>query len=238
MLDKILSVSIFGLIGGLISGACSFISGAISAIGSALCSLATAALKICGSLLSGVSELVKNIGVALGFLEPEDDMDEMGYKAMNSNLSPEDFESHKAYVEALRNQPLKKEDREKLENTTEEEKLAWRGTGIALGVKGIEEDMGMTVPMEFLRTAHLQGHDKDRTMQIMENYKEGNNLKEYADYFEGKLDGQANVEAGEKVEGVYRDLNPGMSEKEIYQKVDTDMETVQSKLNEDKTQSN
>ena len=228
MWQKILSVSIIDLICSAIGAACSVIGSVVSAVGGALASLATAALKICGAVLGAVVNLVKGIGVALGFLKPEDDMDELGYKAMNSDLKPEDFESHKAYVEALRNQPLSKEDKKKLENATEEEKLAWRGMGAALGVQGIEEEMDMKTPMEFWRTAALQGLDKDGAMKVLESYKEGDNLKEYADYFDDKLDGAANVQAGEKVAEVYQTWNPDLTEKEIFQKIDDDKETYRA----------
>lgn len=152
-------------------GLFSAIGGAISRGISAVCSgVSTLCSKIGGTAIgSAVSSFVSKLGILppfqpLGIIkaiitvativckvaeilglkeEHKDEPDELAVKTEKDDKKPEDFESTEAYIRHLHDDiKLTKEDKEKLEKMSDEERSAYRATGTYLYTKGINEKLG------------------------------------------------------------------------------------------------
>ncbi|TOO18550.1 hypothetical protein CGH40_24990, partial [Vibrio parahaemolyticus] len=65
--------------------------------------VATSIASLGVTLAAKVGEAIKNVGISLGIIRPEDNMEELGEKAMLSEKTPEDFDSISEYIDHLRN---------------------------------------------------------------------------------------------------------------------------------------
>jgi len=210
---------------GLFSGFCSFVSGAVSAIGNAIGSLgstlvssASTFLKVASPYLSVVLDVISVVSQLLGILNPEDDIEEMGAKAMEADKKPEDFDSNAEYIDYLRNDI--ELDKEKFENATDAEKVARQAVGASIVIKGIEEKKGFDIPMTtWVAMAKLGLDDKANEIdKILDTFKEGK-LEDFVKYTEGKLDAKREIAVGDSLVNMYKELEPNMSEEDIEKKV-------------------
>ena len=80
----------FGAISGAISSAVSVVSSMAGSLGG-LASAAMNALKVAGPWLGQIANIVSAIAQLLGIFKKEDNIEEMGAKAMQSDKKPEDF---------------------------------------------------------------------------------------------------------------------------------------------------
>jgi len=213
---------------GFWSGVCSIASSVfsaasslISSAGSILGSLAGSAnifLKVAAPWFGAVLDIINIIGQLLGVLNPDDDMEELGAKAMGADKKPEDFDSNAEYIDYLRNDI--ELDKEKFENATDAEKVARQSVGASIVIKGIEEKKGFDIPMTtWVAMAKLGLDDKANEMdKILDTFKEGK-LEDFVNYTEGKLDAKKEIEVGDSLVEMYKELESNMSEKEIEDKV-------------------
>ncbi len=194
-------------IGSAISSACSAVVGAVKSLGSALVSGVTGILKVAGSCLGVISPIAHAIGVALGFFKKEDNLDELGYRAMNSDKTIEEFDSTEAYINHLRENV--KLDRAKFNSMNDEEKLACRATGVGITSHGIKEKTGVDVPPEFWGEVGRHEFSADMTMKIIDAFKAGNNLSDFSGYLQNDgLALEAKIAAGDKVRAIVAAENP------------------------------
>ena len=107
---------------GLFSAIGGFISGAIGAVGSflggAIGIAATAIAGLVGSPVFGaVVGLISLVSTIIGLTKKDEKQEELGAKAMLSDKKPQDFDSHQAYIDHLRNDiELTPEIKDKLKN--------------------------------------------------------------------------------------------------------------------------
>ena len=208
----------FSAIGSFVSGAVSAISSAIGSIGSALASSAGHFLKVASPWLGAVMQVIQVVSMLLGILNSEDDIEELGAKAMEADKKPEDFDSNAEYIDYLRNDI--ELDREKFENATDVEKTARQAVGASIVIKGIEEKKGFDIPVTtWVAMAKLGLEDKAEEIdKILETFKDGK-LEDFVDYTEGKLEAKKEVEVGDSLVEMYQELEPSMSKEEIEDKV-------------------
>ena len=204
---------------------CSFVSGAVSAIGSAIGSiggaLASSAgnfLKVAAPWLGAVIQVIQVVSTLLGILNSEDNIEELGAKAMEADKKPEDFDSNAEYIDYLRNDI--ELDREKFENATDVEKTARQAVGASIVIKGIEEKKGFDIPVTtWVAMAKLGLGDKAEEIdKILDTFKDGK-LEDFVDYTEGKLEAKKELEVGDSLVEMYQELEPSMSIEEIEDKV-------------------
>jgi len=204
---------------------CSFVSGAVSAIGSAIGSiggaLASSAgnfLKVAAPWLRAVIQVIQVVSTLLGILNAEDNIEELGAKAMEADKKPEDFDSNAEYIDYLRNDI--ELDREKFENATDVEKTARQAVGASIVIKGIEEKKGFDIPVTtWVAMAKLGLGDKAEEIdKILDTFKDGK-LEDFVDYTEGKLEAKKELEVGDSLVEMYQELEPSMSIEEIEDKV-------------------
>lgn len=109
------------------------IVGAVGAVASAATSVVKA-LAVTGLAVEGfkaVGGMLMLLGRELGLLRPEEEIDELGNKALQCGYDPEQFNSYAEYVKAV--QDFDNLDPEKSEQLTAEQKIE-KGTELAAGL--------------------------------------------------------------------------------------------------------
>lgn len=206
-------------VGSFISGAVSTISSAVSSIGRALASSATKLLEVAGKYLGPLSNVIQAIATFTGVLKPEDDIEEIGAKAMQpESKKPEEFDSNTEYIDYLRNEV--KLDKEKFDNATNTDKAARTAVGATIAAKGVGEKKGFDVPLEtWVALSKINLENKAQEIdKILETFKDGK-LEDFAKYVDGKLDIKKEGEIGDELVDMYKELEPNASIEEIEEKV-------------------
>lgn len=209
--------------GNLISGACNVIGSAISSIGSAIANTATSIVKILGTVIDKVMDVVKDVALALGIIEEKDDIEELGARACESKLKPEDFDSTVEYIEHLKtNVEL---DKKEMENRTQEDKLAHKGIGIAIIKKGIKEKTGLELTDNFLYTVGKNNLSFEETYSLMENFKGAGmtSTVKFDNYMKNDLSLEEKIKMGDIIINGLVDGNKGSTKETMDEKL-TDME--------------
>lgn len=193
-----------------------FIDSVCSAVGSAFSSVCSAVGSLCsniGSTIMGeVSSLVSSFLPVLGptleaalsvfvavvsFLaelftdKPQEEKpEEIGMKAGQADKKPENFDSINDYIEYLRNEvQLDPADLEKL---SDEEKQKYKLVGLGLYIKNIEEQQGVKLDPEFLKSIPKlkdQGYEAADIANLMQSMKNNGvtDMKQYVDFMKGDL---------------------------------------------------
>lgn len=244
----------FSSIGSFLSSACSAVCSCVGRI----CSGIAGALG--GTVLGGaISSFVTKIGVvipgldiisavfmivdvvcklseALGIKEKDtDEPDELAMKAEKDDKSPEDFESTEAYVKHLQEDiQLSKEEKEKLNHLSPEERTAYRATGTYLYAKACSEKLGFDT--EGLKNPELVGltvetlSDLSKIQKVLSpsefvacnQYLQSNGIgmKEFSDYLHNR---SVDLATDEKVQSALvdamKEITPNISEAAINQKL-------------------
>ena len=213
-------MGLFGAFLGVVSSAVSVVSNALSSVAGSLGSFVSNALKIAGPWIGTISNIVSAVAKALGALNQEDNLDELGAKAMQADKKPEDFDSYQEYIEYLRNEI--KLDKEKFEKAGEVEKLARKAVGTGIAMKSINEKKDVDIPIETWVAFGKLGFDETKAKEIdtfIDVLKNGK-LEDFAKYVDGKLEGiDKNIEMGDTLVSVYKELEPNSSIEEIEKKV-------------------
>ena len=239
------------------------ISRGLSAIGSAICSGVSALCSRIGSTTIGgavmsfvtklgvgklfppleiiqtiiiVANIVCKIAEALGLKKEEkDEPDELAMKAEKDEQKPEDFDSVEAYIKHLQEDiNLTKEEREKLDKMSPEERSAYRATGTYLYTKAINEKLGFE--KDGFKNPELIGLNAESLADLAKiqhilppsefvvylKYLQANGMtmKQFSDYLHNRSE---SLSADEKVQSVLVDamteLSPEMSKQEINHKL-------------------
>ncbi len=204
-------------VGNFVSSCCSVVSSAVSNIGKALVSGATKLLEISGKSFEIVCEVIKRIGVALGVIEEEEDIDELGAKAMDADKKPEDFEYVSDYIQYLKDEVQL--DKEKFEKADEKTKAARKAVGATIVVKGIEEKKETNIPMDFWVEAARHKMKADEIDKVIGLFKEEKMDNNFGDYLKGNLDYKTETKTGNMLVKMYKELEPNLSIEEIEEKI-------------------
>jgi len=206
-------------VGSFVSSVGSAISSAVSSIGSALVSSASKMLSVVGKELPTVAIVIQIVAALVGVLTKEDDIEEIGAKAMQpESKKPEEFDSNAEYIDYLREEV--KLDKEKFDKASDTEKAARTAVGATIVAKGIEEKKGFDIPLEtWVSIAKLNLTDKAQEVdKLLETFKDGK-LEDFSKYVDGKLDIKKENAIGNSLVDMYRELEPEMSIEEIEDRV-------------------
>ncbi len=211
----------FSAIGSFVSSACSAIGSALGSAAGSLGSFASTALSAVAPWIGPVMQIVSAVAEALGVFNKEDDVEEIGAKAMQADTKKaEEFNSNAEYMDYLRDEV--ELDKESFDNAGETERLARMGVGVGLAMRGINEEKGFDVPLEAWVSIGKLGLGKDGAKEvdtIIDTFKEGG-LKEFAQYVDGKLEGiDNNAKVEDTLTKMYQELEPTASIEDIEQKV-------------------
>ena len=202
---------------GLLSSIISVAKGAISAIGGAIGPIAGKLLGIVGDL-NPIFKAIEFIAKMIGLFDEKEDMEEIGAKAMKSDKSVDDFDTTADYVKHLREDIELSE--EEMENASKETKLARKAVGGAIALKGIGENKGVEVSVEFMEKAVTKGLSANEINTLIDTFSKSKvALDDFVEYTKGRV---ATVKE-EKIDDMMTDIlhksKPELSNEEIEKEV-------------------
>jgi len=200
------------------SSACSVISSAVAFIGSAVANVATEVVNLGVELAEKVGEVIKAVGISLGILNPDENIEELGEKAMLSDKNPKDFESINDYIDHLRNNVTI--DKEMFKNLDDKDLLARSAIGASITLKGINEKLDTTVTPAFMAEVAKQELTTDQIVGTIKTYKE-NNLKtdDYGLYLKDELSINEGDKHSDALVTAYQKLEPELTTEQIEDKI-------------------
>lgn len=221
-----------GLFSGIATGISNFCSAVCSIASSIGGSIGRIVPKIFNptvfSTIEAITIAIKVIGAAIGALAEalgltkEESPEEIGMKAEEAEkqgIKPENFDSYSEYIEHLRNNI--EVDKDKLINLSPEDKLKYTAVGAVILAKGIEEEVNMEIPAEFIAEIGKLKLEAQDVRAYIESFKEfGLNLKDFSNYFKGTISDDRYEKVGNSIESAIKILNPEMSDSEIDAKMD------------------
>lgn len=226
-----------------VSSICSGIAGALGGtfLGGAINSFITKigvvipGLDIISAIFM-IADIVCKVAEVLGIKEKDkDEPDELAMKAEKDDMKPDDFDSTEAYIKHLQQDiQLTKEEREKLDKMSPEERTAYRATGIYLYTKACNEKLGFDTTG--LKNPELVGltvevlADLSKIQHILSPSEfvvyskclqaNGMGMKEFSDYLHNR---SADLSTDEKVQSslvdAMKELAPDISDETINQKL-------------------
>lgn len=177
--------------------------------------LAVASLALQG--LKSLAAPLLELGKELGLIEPETDVEDLGDKAIQSDLKPDDFDCYEEYLKAVEDYKL---DQEKSKLSTEEKKIQ---KGIELTV-GVMIDKYQEFPMgEFINMiGHNQNFFTEAKMgEIAKVIKtDGQSITDILHYVDGTEKNSTKIQGTvDTLLEIEKNTNPGISDKEAFKNV-------------------
>ena len=205
-------------VGSFVSSVCSGISSAVSRVGSAIVDVATSIATLGVELAAKVGQAIKSVAEYLGILSPEDNLEELGEKAMMTDKKPEDFDSFNDYINHLRNDV--QIDREKFSRLDDKDLMVRSAIGASITLKGINERLDTVVTPEFMATVAKQDLAAKEIVATIESYKAKDlNLSDYSLYMDDELSLDESSKHSSALVDAYQKLEPELSLQQIEDKV-------------------
>lgn len=196
-----------------------FFSGVIVAVTTAVAGVMKG-LAVAGLALQGLRSLAApllELGKELGLIEPETDVEDLGDKAIQSDLNPDDFDCYEEYLKAVEDYKL---DPEKSKLSTEEKKIQ---KGIELTV-GVMIDKYQEFPMgEFINMiGHNQSFFTESKMGELAIVikTDGQSISDILHYVDGTEKNSTKIQGTvDTLLEIEKNTNPGLSDKEAFKNV-------------------
>lgn len=202
----------------LASKAVSVVSSAIKKVGEVVVEGAKKLLEFEIEKLKLIVKVIDTIGKMLGIIKPEENVEELGDKAMRADKRPEDFDSFNDYIEYLRNEISS--SKEELEKLPLEERLARRAIGSAILSKAISERKSLEIPMEFWKEAVSRGLSAKEIDYFLTKFKnDGIRPIDFVKYLKRELDLKEEEKIEDSLIRAYKELEPSADIKEIEERV-------------------
>ncbi|EOX1581456.1 hypothetical protein ACPD0K_003278 [Vibrio cholerae] len=209
--------SVGSALSSVVSAACNVVNSVASILGS-IANRAITILEMGASLAIRVGEAIKTVGISLGIIMPNDDLQELGEKAMMSEKTPADFDSISAYIDHLRNDVTI--DREKFNRLDGKELLARSAIGSAITLQGINEKLETVVCPQFMAMVATQNLTADEIVATIKTYKEKSlSTSDYSLYLKDELSIEQSREHSNALVEAYQQLEPELSIEQIEDKV-------------------
>lgn len=164
-----------------------------------------------------ISIIVSEIGEILGISE-DDSTEEIGFKSLQADKKPEDFDSIEQYIAYLEKEI--ELDKIKFKEMSQEQKLTCNAIGSIIVAKGISENKGIEVGVDFLVEAAKQKMQPREAEIYIDRFKENNLELKLSDYLKCNLPLEEVRRIDPVVKGVIKELNPMFTEEEIDTKLD------------------
>ena len=196
-----------------------FFSGVIAAVTTAVAGVMKG-LAVAGLSLQGLKSLAApllELGKELGLIESETDVEDLGDKAIQSDLKPDDFDCYEEYLKAVEDYKL---DPEKSKLSTEEKKIQ---KGIELTV-GVMIDKYREFPMgEFINMiGHNQSFFTESKMGELAIVikTDGQSISDILHYVDGTEKNSTKIQGTvDTLLEIEKNTNPGLSDKEAFKNV-------------------
>ena len=177
--------------------------------------LAVASLALQG--LKSLATPLLELGKELGLIEPETDVEDLGDKAIQSDLKPDDFDCYEKYLKAVEDYKL---DPEKSKLSTEEKKIQ-KGIELTVGVmidKYQEFSMGEFINM----IGHNQSFFTESKMGELAIVikTDGQSISDILHYVDGTEKNSTKIQGTvDTLLEIEKNTNPGISDKEAFKNV-------------------
>lgn len=205
-------------ISSFINNVCSIISNAVSSIGAVVRDTAVSIVKLGVELAAKVGETIKAVGISLGLLKSEDNLEELGAKAMLSDKKPQEFDSINDYINHLRNEVTL--DKDKFNSLNDKELLARSAIGASITLKGINEKLDTVVTPEFMAEVAKQELTAEEIIGTVKAYKEKElKTEDYGLYLNDELSITESDEHSDALVSAYQKLEPELLLEQIEDKV-------------------
>lgn len=177
-------------------------------------------LAVAGLALQGLKSLAApllELGKELGLIESETDVEDLGDKAIQSDLKPDDFDCYEEYLKAVEDYKL---DPEKSKLSTEEKKIQ-KGIELTVGVmidKYQEFPMGKFINM----IGHNQNFFTEAKMgELAKVIKtDGQSITDILHYVDGTEKNSTKIQGTvDTLLEIEKNTNPGLSDKEAFKNV-------------------
>ena len=196
-----------------------FFSGVIVAVTTAVAGVMKG-LAVAGLALQGLKSLAApllELGKELGLIEPETDVEDLGDRAIQSDLNPDDFDCYEEYLKSVEDYKL---DPEKSKLSTEEKKIQ---KGIELTV-GVMIDKYQEFPMgEFINMiGHNQSFFTESKMGELAIVikTDGQSISDILHYVDGTEKNSTKIQGTvDTLLEIEKNTNPGLSDKEAFKNV-------------------
>jgi hypothetical protein len=216
----------------IIAAAFSAVTTAVASIGPAVAGFCTNVLpKIVPLLEKGleilkfVANIANTISTVFGIFNEKETVEDIGDRALQAaeqGITPDEFEDHAGYMDALRNFELDNEKSEKLSPT---EKIV---SGLAVAGRGLDEKFGTPEGtmgnLWLLAGAKPDYFNAEKLTQLL---KTGQDIMSVVDYFEGTLGGGESLEVEDKLVALDKAQSPDQEEKSIRSHIYAAAEAVQ-----------
>ena len=207
----------FGIIAGIVSAAVGVISSIASSIGPAVAAVATTIAKLAPTLekIITVANVISGIAQLLGVLEPDENPEDIGAKAMQEGTRPRmPDESPEEYLNYLKNDV--ELDKEKQLQMDEKDRLACIATGSAIVLSAIAEKENLDISPEYVSNIAKAGLAASDALKIASKFKENNiEIDKFNDYFNNALPSDEISSVNSTLKESISEIHPDMSEKEI-----------------------
>ena len=177
--------------------------------------LAVASLALQG--LKSLAAPLLELGKELGLIEPETDVEDLGDKAIQSDLNPDDFDCYEEYLKAVEDYKL---DPEKSKLSTEEKKIQ-KGIELTVGVM-IDKYQDFSMDKFINMIDHNQNFFTEAKMgEIAKVIKmDGQSITDILHYVDGTEKNSTKIQGTvDTLLEIEKNTNPGLSDKEAFKNV-------------------
>lgn len=177
--------------------------------------LAVADLALQG--LKSLADTIIDLGKELGLIEPETDVEDLGDKAIQSDLKPDDFDCYEEYLKAVEDYKL---DPEKSKLSTEEKKIQ-KGIELTVGVM-IDKYQDFSMDKFINMIGNNQNFFTEAKMgEIAKVIKtDGQNITDILNYVDGTEKNSTKIQGVvDTLVEIEKNTNPGISDKEAFKNV-------------------
>lgn len=177
--------------------------------------LAVASLALQG--LKSLAAPLLELGKELGLIEPETDVEDLGDKAIQSDLKPDDFDCYEEYLKAVEDYKL---DPEKSKLSTEEKKIQ-KGIELTVGVM-IDKYQDFSMDKFINMIGHNQNFFTEAKMgEIAKVIKmDGQSITDILHYVDGTEKNSTKIQGTvDTLLEIEKNTNPGLSDKEAFKNV-------------------
>lgn len=161
------------------------ISKMASTVGPLIAKYAPVVLETLGKNLPRVIQTIDAVSLAANVLRPNEQVEELGAKAMAADKTPEDFARINDYIDYLRNEV--EVDSQALSQDPLDSTI--RNTiGATIALKGVGETMGTEISLPFLNTISQLGLEPKLILTIVQAYSQsGLSADEVEQYLDDQL---------------------------------------------------
>ena len=202
---------------GLIAGLVGLVSSLATTVGPAIATVAKTIVALAPTLekIIAVGNVISGIAQILGVLNPGENTEDLGAKAMQDGTRPRmQDESAESYLNYLRNDVVL--DKTKQAHMSESDRMACIATGSALVMATAAEKSGLDLTPEYVANVSKAGVSASAAWTIASKFKENNvEINKFNEYFSNELSGQEVLEVNQTLKESVKEINPDMSDKEI-----------------------